>query len=192
MFFTRCSQAFSSLGDSALSESGESSVVGGVIARGGTGLLSIFRFAFAFRGAALELLEYSVWLVRGIVLSSFCRSAIALTTPAALPPTAFRCMAGLGLVLAGTVLPAADRDGPSESEFLPFGLLGTGGGARFVRAGEPGYSFMYDIVVGPPIEASVAGGACDRLDPGGAECGGGGGGFAVSTELSLWLKAACA
>lgn len=70
-------------------------------------------------------------------------------------------MASFGLVLAGTVLPAADRDGPSESEFRPLGLPGTGGGALFVRAGELGYSFIYDIEVGPPIEASVAGGACD-------------------------------
>lgn len=118
------------------------------------------------------LLEYSIGLVGGIVLSSLCRSAMAFTTPAALPPTALRCMAGLGLVLAGTVFPAAGLEGPSESEFRPPGLLGTGGGAPFVRAGELGYSFMYDIVVGPPIEASVAGGAWDlsgRLDAGGAE-----------------------
>lgn len=80
-----------------MSESGESSVVGGVIARAGTGLLSIFRFG-VFRAGCSELLLSSIsgsartrFLSCDCVLSNFCRSAMALTIPAArVLPTALR------------------------------------------------------------------------------------------------------
>ena len=73
------------------------------------------------------------------VSSSFCLAAVALATPTALVPMAFRGTAGDGF--ACTVLGAACFEAPSESELPSVRFAGTVGGF-LLCGGWFGNSFM--------------------------------------------------